>query len=275
MADTDYKRLGCAAEACAGKHKAHGYCIRHYRQWQRGGIKQDVSQCAGCGKPFTPTQADSMYCAKKCKTAAWKKTNPERMKELRAREQSKRPEAMLCAYFAKHCERCGRAGGGRRDWRLCGSCAEYAAAEASRAAYEAIADAQHRAAGKAVACSECAIQFCPLRGYGMTRLCPDCRRDRAKAQKDKRDERIKSQEREPVIRKRVFDRCGWLCQLCGIATPKELRGTYAHNAPELDHIVPVARGGGHTYANTQCLCRSCNGWKAARTMEEVMAALQG
>jgi 5-methylcytosine-specific restriction endonuclease McrA len=59
-----------------------------------------------------------------------------------------------------------------------------------------------------------------------------------------------------------------------VDTPKTLSGTCDRNAPELDHIVPVSRGGLHTYENTQCLCRSCNGWKAARTMEEAVAALR-
>jgi 5-methylcytosine-specific restriction endonuclease McrA len=61
----------------------------------------------------------------------------------------------------------------------------------------------------------------------------------------------------------VFLRDGWRCQLCGCRTPGTLRGTYKPNAPELDHIVPLALGGDHTYANTQCACRQCNISKGA------------
>lgn len=56
----------------------------------------------------------------------------------------------------------------------------------------------------------------------------------------------------------IFERDGWLCQLCGCSTPKSLRGTYEPNAPELDHIIPVSKGGAHTEKNLQCLCRACN-----------------
>lgn len=56
----------------------------------------------------------------------------------------------------------------------------------------------------------------------------------------------------------VFERDGWSCQLCGCSTPKSLRGTYEPNAPELDHIIPVSKGGAHTEKNLQCLCRACN-----------------
>lgn len=71
----------------------------------------------------------------------------------------------------------------------------------------------------------------------------------------------------------IFARDRWSCRACGIQTPAELRGTFLHNAPELDHDVPVSRGGDHTIANAQCLCRSCNILKSNRTMAEFVAWL--
>jgi 5-methylcytosine-specific restriction endonuclease McrA len=62
---------------------------------------------------------------------------------------------------------------------------------------------------------------------------------------------------------KVFDRDGWKCQICGTKTPKSLRGTYKPNAPELDHILPIGKGGEHSYCNTQCACRRCNGAKSS------------
>lgn len=59
----------------------------------------------------------------------------------------------------------------------------------------------------------------------------------------------------------VFDRDGWRCQICQKRTPRRLRGTTADLAPELDHIVPLTRGGEHSYKNTQCACRKCNARK--------------
>lgn len=61
---------------------------------------------------------------------------------------------------------------------------------------------------------------------------------------------------------KVFDRDGWRCQMCRKKTPRSKRGTYDTNAPELDHIMPLSKGGAHSYANTQCLCRSCNAAKS-------------
>ncbi|WP_443026051.1 HNH endonuclease [Sphingomonas sp. PB2P19] len=67
----------------------------------------------------------------------------------------------------------------------------------------------------------------------------------------------------------VLSRDRWKCHLCGRATPQRLRGTYDDRAPELDHIVPLARGGKHTMANTACACRRCNIVKGARPLGQL------
>ena len=61
----------------------------------------------------------------------------------------------------------------------------------------------------------------------------------------------------------VFDMAGWRCQICETETPRELTGSHSPNAPELDHIIPLSKGGGHTWDNVQCACRQCNSKKRA------------
>lgn len=68
---------------------------------------------------------------------------------------------------------------------------------------------------------------------------------------------------------KVLERDGWKCHLCGIATPKKLRGTFEPNAPELDHIVTIAEGGAHTYSNVACACRSCNLKKGGKSLGQL------
>jgi len=60
---------------------------------------------------------------------------------------------------------------------------------------------------------------------------------------------------------KVFIRDGWKCQLCGKQLRKKDRGKFIDLAPELDHIIPLSKGGAHSYLNTQCACRKCNGDK--------------
>jgi 5-methylcytosine-specific restriction endonuclease McrA len=60
---------------------------------------------------------------------------------------------------------------------------------------------------------------------------------------------------------KVFMRDGWICQLCGKRLKNKNRGKLIDLAPELDHIIPLSKGGAHSYLNTQCACRKCNGEK--------------
>jgi len=66
----------------------------------------------------------------------------------------------------------------------------------------------------------------------------------------------------------VFIKHKWTCAACGCDTPKAMRGTMDGCAPELDHIVPLSRGGAHTDDNLQLLCRDCNQLKSGLMMYE-------
>ena len=70
--------------------------------------------------------------------------------------------------------------------------------------------------------------------------------------------------RERVERAVVFARDGFCCQLCGDPLDMDARRS-APFAPTLDHIVPLSKGGHHTYANTQAAHFRCNTSKGART----------
>jgi 5-methylcytosine-specific restriction endonuclease McrA len=74
---------------------------------------------------------------------------------------------------------------------------------------------------------------------------------------------------QPISAVEVFDRDKWTCKLCGTKTPKRLRGTIVDNAPELDHITPISKGGGHVASNLQCLCRNCNGKKSDKLLGQL------
>lgn len=68
---------------------------------------------------------------------------------------------------------------------------------------------------------------------------------------------------EHVDRIKVFERDKWTCKMCGCKTSKKLIGSGLMQAPSLDHITPLSKGGAHTYSNVQCLCRRCNSIKNA------------
>lgn len=67
----------------------------------------------------------------------------------------------------------------------------------------------------------------------------------------------------------VFERDGWRCHICKAKTRKRLRGTWEPKAPELDHIIPLAAGGTHTWDNVACACRRCNGIKSDKPLGQL------
>lgn len=66
----------------------------------------------------------------------------------------------------------------------------------------------------------------------------------------------------------IFKRDNWVCQACGTETPRSMRGTGEDNEPNMDHIMPLSRGGDHAPSNCRCLCRKCNMDKGALTDKE-------
>jgi 5-methylcytosine-specific restriction endonuclease McrA len=123
-------------------------------------------------------------------------------------------------------------------------------------------------------CSICGKTYDLLK-EGSNSFCSESCRKRGKSllrrkSKLKRKFRIKSQKAEIVNPIKVFSRDHWICQLCGVKTPKKLRGTWFDNAPELDHIIPLSKGGSHLYSNTQCLCRKCNQEKSDKLLGQLV-----
>lgn len=65
-----------------------------------------------------------------------------------------------------------------------------------------------------------------------------------------------NREPSPELRRRVRERDEDRCQYCGAP------------ATEIDHIVPVSRGGMTNLDNLACVCGPCNRSKGDRTPEE-------
>lgn len=79
-----------------------------------------------------------------------------------------------------------------------------------------------------------------LRNDGML---PPTKEDLARRRRDQADNYISNKAR----RNRIFARDNWECKICG--TDKKL---------ELDHIIPISKGGEDSEDNLQVLCKSCN-----------------
>ena len=70
---------------------------------------------------------------------------------------------------------------------------------------------------------------------------------------------------ESVNRLVVAERDGWICQLCG----EPIDAALEYPDPgylNVDHVVPLSKGGGHTYSNVQASHAVCNNRKNNRLL---------
>jgi len=63
-----------------------------------------------------------------------------------------------------------------------------------------------------------------------------------------------------VSRRKVFERDGWRCGICGGPTKKSAKFPHP-KSPVLDHIIPLSKGGEHSMRNVQCAHNQCNAVK--------------
>ena len=127
---------------------------------------------------------------------------------------------------------------------------------------------------KTIVCKECGTEFQTEYSKPRKVFCSDecARKNHKRTGKAVRRARKKGLGCEVFDPLDVLKRDAWTCQLCGVKTPKKLRGTYNGKAPELDHIIPLALGGEHSMRNTQCLCRKCNRDKGATAQGQLRIA---
>lgn len=142
-------------------------------------------------------------------------------------------------------------------------------------------------------CADCGVEkptedFYPVGAFLQAR-CKPCAAVRAKKYRDSRAEIIRAQARAQAVRhavKRrdnarrrratirtahvehveslvVLDESDWTCGICGEDIPRVVLWPHPLS-PSLDHIVPLASGGEHSYENTQSAHLLCNMSKGAR-----------
>lgn len=77
---------------------------------------------------------------------------------------------------------------------------------------------------------------------------------------------------EEVRRPVVYERDGWVCQVCGDPVNPETKWP-DNMCASLDHIVPLVEGGAHSYENTQLAHHLCNSLKGTATSDwKILAA---
>lgn len=247
-------------------------------------------ECPVCREQFTPRSANQRFCCKQHSKAYQNAKKRGTLDSLLARGAVGVP--FDCAECGAHCV----PGEGEIDSRATKFCDRsckaqwHRGSDVSRRWYERRlkeerAETRRRQALKALAspqvvgpprkwingrCKTCGASFtAPACASWAGHYCsPLCNRRHARAE---RRARKRNAWVEEVRRPKVYARDLWICQLCG--DPVDPSAKYPNvMCASLDHIVPLAKGGEHSYENTQLAHALCNSLKGDRESGSMMFA---
>jgi hypothetical protein len=234
------------------------YCSRKCSISGRKPIRLYDRTCSHCGKEFHPKIGGNkgLYCSRECAFAA----KAVRSQEKKAHEARAKEQALI-----KVCRVCGITYTANNIASKI--CSDECKKDEARQYYEDTKEVQlQRMRDNYIpvphatkVCEVCGKLFS---GHSRNKMCSiKCAKKNIRGHDHKERALYFGVEYEPVNALKVFARDSWTCQICGRKAPERLRGKHMPTSPELDHRVPMSKGGGHTYSNTQCSCRRCNGAK--------------
>lgn len=276
----------CSIDGCSGKHKNRTWCKRHYRSWLKYGDATEVDRrdairlgpkvCKidGCEKTAVIQKMCPMHyqrwrlngdplvsrkllpsfcsvegCEDRVDSHELCARHGRRLKTYGSVDIAPRENPQPCKI--ENCDQLyGPHGSGRGMcvlhlylWRTYGD-PNYVITE--------------------LTCTTCGVtkpvkRFRPDKSAkGRSARCRDCDRDAG----SRRRALMMRAPTEKIRSLLVYERDGWTCGICGEAIDPELK---KHRmSASIDHIIPLARGGTHTYDNVQAAHRVCNSRKGAR-----------
>lgn len=242
----------CSAPNCERRHGSKGYCNMHYQRMRNHGYLEKPAEyftCVYCGESRTQDKRGPKpkYCSKECGYAFYRGRTRD---EANAKRRAKRTSKPLTK---RDCEECGESFMAKRDdAKFCAQrcvnrwldkhnpirCSESDCGRGVRA--KGLCSMHLKRAGRA----EGSIKNDPWN-------------DRRKANWHKRRAQKMELPSENVVPAVVYERDGWICGICGEPVDKDLKHPDPMSA-SLDHVHPLAKGGHHTYSNTQLGHLVCN-----------------
>ena len=257
------------------------------------------SDCAQCGCRFKRRSASQQYCSIECRASArrqhesrvcvicatpfvWRNKSGsagkccgqecgyELLRRERAAQRKPRPEPKpksLRVSFGQ-CKYCATwmSTQGTTPRKVCAPCRQRVWNERQE-----IRDrvAHRKATGplppRINSCDWCGQQF-PTRST-KSRWCSErCAKTARGSRSDRQRAAYHGVECEWISRRKVYDRDGWTCGICGDAIDRAAKWPDLMCA-SLDHVVPMADGGPHLYSNVQAAHFLCNSYKSARELD--------
>lgn len=108
--------------------------------------------------------------------------------------------------------------------------------------------------------------FNPFKAF----ICPSCAFKRMSISRHegqaKRQAAMRAGDRS-IHWRPIGDRDNWICHLCDRSVPKAVGSSKKRNGATVDHLVPLADGGQHSWENVALAHWSCNISRGARSSE--------
>jgi len=235
----------------------------HYLRWHQRGATDDPvvhKVCKECGSGIDATNLHGprpKYCSMECAKKATAITrNPEKYEALKAKKRAataaKEPLTVACVT----CEKSFVARSATR--KFCSSKCSNKHLDIHNPIRCAESDCDRGARGKGL----CAMHW-RRKARAEGRELPDPWSERRKANYHKRRAQKLGTQVEDLRPIDIYERDIWLCGLC--VTPVDPDSAWPDPmSPSLDHILPLSKGGTHTYENVQLAHLTCNVSKGNR-----------
>lgn len=238
----------CLVDDCASKVLAKSLCSRHYYNYRNHGTPLPESLCADCGTDLSGGHMGR----ERCTPCAAIRAVAMRQARLAARKKVRAP---------RDCYRCGaKTEPTAREKKLCEGCAKVRA-------YPCSDDSCERPTFSLGLCSMHYKRVKRAEGAWSRGEWNDARRD---SYHRRRALKAGSTAGPAFTNADVFERDGWVCGLCDESVSPDAVYPDPLSA-SLDHVVPLSRGGAHSFSNSQLAHLSCNVRKGAREDVPVMA----
>jgi predicted nucleic acid-binding Zn ribbon protein len=273
--------MKCSISHCGNDVKARGYCDKHWQQWQKKG--QIVERlCLTCGGVINRGKGHYNYCSDECRPGCAVKgcLDPVESKGLcHIHSANNRRNGSPC----RLCQTCGKPivnrGGGSHTYcsdECIPACSVDSCDDPCRGGSDLCAshrvqlqrDGELRPFGYKWSAIGSLCAWCggPVpKDIGMRKFCSGA--CKTKIRKHRLRAARASQPFENIDVGAVYERDEWCCQLCHLPVDESLR--YPDQlCATLDHIVPLSRGGSHTYSNVQLAHAFCNITKGAGIVDD-------